>query len=174
MLPGSASLSCRSTSAATRNRWMLRRSGRTKTTRPALGLAGDPLGLWRATTATVGRSDPFSSVLSELIALRLLEGPATTISLDRMDELTQAVAPTLLAQGWRQGATPVDERYVSHALHESLGEWRVFGLLEKRRPWRPGDDDESRFTVSLNEAGRFAALAHLFARATAPRHEIFD
>jgi hypothetical protein len=158
---------------ATRNRWLLSRSGRIKSTRPALALLEDPPALWRAVTATVGRSDAFSSAISELIALRLLEGPATYISLERTDELTQALAPVLLAQGWRQGSSHIDAHDVGRALHVPLGEWRIFGFLEEEWPARGISAETRRYTLSLTETGRTAALAHLYARATEPRHDIY-
>jgi len=159
---------------ATREHWLQKRSGRIRTTRPVLALLGDPAALWRAIMASVGRSDAFTGAISELIAHRLLEGPADTDLLSESNELTEALAEVLPAQGWQQGNTPIGVESLRRTVHEPLREWRLFGLLREQRPQHVGDHIDGRWMTSLTEVGRAAALAHLYARATEPRESLYD
>ncbi len=130
--------------------------------------------MWRSVTATVGREDEFSSAISEVIAHRLLEGPAGRLANDDFEELAKAVIPTILAQGWQKGGHPIDPPDIDHAVHVPLGEWRRFGFLHEEHPrWVDGRSVGS-YVTSLSEAGRAAAMAHLYARATEPRQNPFD
>jgi hypothetical protein len=159
---------------ATRDHWLQKRSGRIRTTRPALALLDDPVALWRAIMSSVGRSDAFTGAISELIAHRLLEGPADTDLLSESNELTEALAEVLPAQGWQQGNTPIGVESLRYAVHEPLREWRLFGLLHQESPRYVGDRRVGRWMTSLTEVGRVAALTHLYARATAPRESLYD
>lgn len=139
-----------------RGRWL-------RTSRRGIALLEDPSALWRAVVTTIGASDDYAAMLSELIAHRLLDGPA----LD--NELEASIAPVILAQGWRSGSDPVDERHVGLSIHRPLYFWRLFGLLDEvRPPWIDGHPSGPNVT-SLTAAGRAAALEYLRARSTAPR-----
>jgi hypothetical protein len=159
---------------ATRNHWLQKRSGRIRTTRTGLALLDDPVVLWHAITAALGRQDAFAGAISELIAHRLLEGPAETQPLSESDELTQLLVTVLPAQGWQQGNTPIGVESLRHAVHEPLREWRLFGLLHEESPRYAGGRWVGRWMTSLTEVGRAAALAHLYARATEPRESLYD
>ena len=95
---------------ATRNRWLLRRSKRITTTKPALRLLQDPVRLWSAVMGTVGQADDYFAMLSELIAIRLLDGPAEDIGLYGPSELALFVSEVMLGQGWQSGRTPSPNR----------------------------------------------------------------
>lgn len=159
---------------AARCGWLRKRSGRIRTTRRGVALIDDPVALWRAVTATLGQVDAFSRALSELVAHRLLEGPAATPPLSGGNELTPVIAPVIQRQGWLQGTHPVQRADVDRSIYVPLLEWRLFGLLEEERPiWRDKHYIGQHVT-SLTEVGRAAAFAHLYARATEPRQSLHD
>ena len=144
-------------------RLLAKRGRRLRTSRHGIALLEDPSALWRVLVTTIGATDDYAAMLSELIAHRLLDGPA----LD--NELEASIAPVVLAQGWRSGSDPVDERRVVSSIHRPLYYWRLFGLLDEiRPPWIEGHPSGPNVT-SLTAAGRVAALEYLRARATAPR-----
>lgn len=154
---------------AKRNRWLQRRSRRITTSERARALLDDPVALWWALVGTVGQPHAYAGMVSELIALRLLEGPAEYISLiESPSELLLAVSPTLSSQGWSSGGIPLTERDIEHDIHASLGEWRLFGLL-REPPMTREALMASRFEVSLSPIGERAAEALLYVRSTAPR-----
>lgn len=158
---------------AQRERWLARRSGRIRTTRSGAALAADPEAMWRRIAATVGREDPYSAFLSELIAHRLLDGPAETHPTDGRDELVDVAAPIVVAEGWRQRDGPPGRADVERDIHVPLREWRLFGLLEEERPrWIEGRF-VGRWVTALSEAGHATAIAHLYARATEARSDDF-
>lgn len=139
---------------------------RLATSRRGRGLLGDPVALWRAIAATIGAVDDFSSMLSELVAHRLLAGPAVG------DELAQAIAPIVMAQGWASGGVPLDEQQAGWAIHRPLYHWRLFGLLEEVRPRWEYNRPTGPEVTSLNAAGRATALAYLHTLATGPRVDL--
>lgn len=154
---------------AKRNRWLLRRTRRISTTRPALKLLDDLVALWWAVIGTIGQADEFSAMVGELVALRLLEGPADYIGLiDGPSELGLAVSQVILAQGWRSGGLPLTERQVEREIHVPLREWRLFGFLEETPITREALTAR-RPMVTLSHIGEQAALALLYTRATAKR-----
>ena len=163
---------------AQRNRWVRRRAKRIATTKPALALLDDPVRLWWALVGTAGQVDEYLSMVSELMAMRLLDGPAEHLGpwLDDTfapSELALFVADVVLAQGWRRGKTPISEQDVDHDVHEPLGEWRLFGFLAER-PVSRQSLSEGRPTIALSSTGRQAMLALLHRRATAKREVYFD
>lgn len=163
---------------ATRNRWLLRRSRRIRTTKPALALLDDPIQLWWAATGTAGQTDEYLAMVSELLALRLLDGPAEFIGHmvgDRfgVSELALAVAEGLLPQGWQSGNLALTEWDVDRDIHEPLREWRLFGFLDEPPITREALE-QGRPTVKLSPVGRHAALALLYTRATASREIHID
>lgn len=148
---------------ATRLRLVTKRGRRLATSRHGVALLDDPSALWRAIATTIGATDDYASMLSELIAHRLLEGPAFGGALE------QAIVPIITAQGWRSGGLPVDERHIVLSVHRPLYFWRLFGLLDEVRPrWVDGHPTGPNVT-SLTAEGRAAALEYLRARATAAR-----
>lgn len=115
-------------------------------------------------STTLACEDAYLAMLSELIAHRLLAGPANDDALERV------IGPIIAAQGWRAGREPVTAERAGRAVHRALYHWRLFGLLEEIRPrWEGGRPTGSNVT-GLNPAGRPAAIAFLRARATAPAH----
>lgn len=154
---------------AKRNRWLQRRSRRITTSRRARELLDDPVALWWALVGTVGQPNAYAGMVSELIALRLLEGPAESFGLiDSPSELLLAVSPTLLSQGWSSGGIPLTEHDIERDIHASLGEWRLFALL-REPPLTREALMASRLEVSLSPIGQRAAEGLLYARATARR-----
>lgn len=148
---------------AARLRLVVKRGRRLATSRHGHALLDDPSALWRAIAATIGATDDYASMLSELIAHRLLEGPAVG------DELEELIVPIVIAQGWRTGGQPVDERHIVLSVHRPLYCWRLFGLLDEVRPrWIDGHPTGPNVT-SLTAVGRATALEYLRARATAAR-----
>lgn len=159
---------------ATRNRWLIRRSRRIRTTKRALALLDDPTSLWWAMVRTVGGESEFTAMVGEFIAIRLLEGPAEHIGLmDQPSELATAVSEVMLTQGWLEDKQPITLREVDAAIHEPLGEWRLFGLLDEP-PLTREALSRARPTVALSDTGRIAAVAHLYTRATQARRHILD
>lgn len=128
-----------------------------------MALLEDPVGLWRSIATTLGAGDDYSAMLSELIAHRLLQGPAVG------DELSEAIVPIVASQGWQSGGAPVDAQRIGWSIHRPLYHWRLFGLLDEVRPPRLNNRPTGPDITSLNEAGQATALEYLRARATAPR-----
>jgi hypothetical protein len=151
---------------AARLRLVTKRGRRLDTSRHGVALLEDPSALWSAVATTIGAADDYAAMLSELIAHRLLAGPALG------NELEESIVPVVSAQGWRSGGDPVDERHVVMSIHRPLYFWRLFGLLEEIRPrWVDGRPTGPNVT-SLTPAGRATALEYLRARATAPRRSL--
>ncbi len=148
---------------AARLRLVTRRGRRLATSRHGVTLLEDPVALWRALATTIGATDDYAAMLSELLAHRLLTGPALG------NELEESIVPVVSAQGWRTGGGPVDERDIVMSIHRVLYLWRLFGLLEEVRPRWVDDRPTGRNVTSLTDAGRATALEYLRARATAPR-----
>jgi hypothetical protein len=148
---------------AARLRLVTKRGRRLGTSRHGVALLEEPSVLWRAVATTIGATDDYAAMLSELIAHRLLAGPALG------NELEESIVPVVSAQGWRSGGGPVDVRQTVMSIHRPLYFWRLFGLLEEvRPPWIDGHPSGPNIT-SLSAAGRAAALEYLRARAMAPR-----
>jgi len=148
---------------AARQRFVTKRGRRLSTSRHGIALLEDPHTLWRDVVTTIGATDDYAAMLSELIAHRLLDGPSVD------NELETSIVPVILAQGWRSGSDPVDERHVALSIHRPLYFWRLFGLLDEvRPPWIDGHAS-GPIVTSLTAVGRAAALEYLRARATAPR-----
>jgi hypothetical protein len=148
--------------SATRLRLVGRRARRLATTRHGMLLADDPAALFRAVAATLACEDDYLAMQSELVAHRLLAGPAVDHALE------EAVGPIIAAQGWRAGREPVSAQQGGLDAHRALYHWRLFGLLEEQHPrWADGRQVEAAVTA-LTRAGQSAARTFLHARATAP------
>jgi len=151
---------------AARLRLVTKRGRRLATSRRGVALLEDPLALWRAVATTIGATDEYAAMLSELLAHRLLAGPA----LDH--ELEESIVPVIAGQGWKSGGDPVDERRIVMSIHRPLYSWRLFGLLEEVRPRWVDNRATGPNVTSLTPAGRATALEYLRARATAPRRSL--
>lgn len=148
---------------ASRQKLLTKRGRRLTTSRAGLRLLDDPDELWRTIAAGLGCFDGYSTMISELIAHRLLDGPA------QQEELAAEVTPIIQAQDWRSGGVPLDGPRIAASIHEPLRYWRLFGLIDEQQPrWEHGMRTVP-WVVSLTVAGRATALAHLHARATGPR-----
>ncbi len=146
----------------TRLRLVGRRSRHLSTTRRGALLADEPVALFHRVATTLACEDEYTAMLSELVAHRLLAGPAVDHALE------QAVGPVIVAQGWMAGSEPVTAEQAGWSVHRALFHWRLFGLLDETRPrWEDGRQVEPAVTA-LTHAGRTAAIALLHARATAP------
>jgi hypothetical protein len=143
-----------------------RRGRRLATSRHGVALLEDPVALWRALATMIGVTDDYTAFLSELIAHRLLAGPALG------NELEASIVPVVIAQGWRSGGDAVDERHISMSIHRPLYFWRLFGLLEEVRPRWVDHRPTGPNVTSLTAAGRATALEYLRVRATAPRRSL--
>ncbi len=148
---------------AARLRLVAKRSRRLAATRRGSELADDTVGLWRAIASTIACEDDYLAMLSELVAHRLLQGPATD------DELEVDLGPIIVAQGWTADDERVTAQQARWAVHRALYHWRLFGLLDEIRPKWEGGHPTGPNVTALNAAGRSSALAFLRARATAPR-----
>jgi len=147
---------------ATRLRLVATRSRRLAATRRGALLADDPPALFRQVATTLACEDEYLAMLSELVAHRLLAGPAVGHALER------DVGPVIAAQGWRAGREPVTAERAGLSVHRALYHWRLFGFLDETRPrWEGGQQVEAAVTA-LTPAGRTAAIALLRARANAP------
>jgi len=151
---------------AARLRLVTKRGRRLGTSRRGVVLLEDPVALWRAVATTIGATDDYTAMLSELIAHRLLAGPALG------NELEASIAPVITAQGWRSGGDAVDERHSVMSIHRPLYLWRLFGLLEEVRPRWVDNRPTGPNVTSLTAAGRATALEYLRARASAPRRSL--
>jgi hypothetical protein len=151
---------------AARLRLVTRRGRRLATSRHGVALLEDPVALWRALATMIGVTDDYTAFLSELIAHRLLAGPALG------NELEASIVPVVIAQGWRSGGDAVDERHISMSIHRPLYFWRLFGLLEEVRPRWVDHRPTGPNVTSLTAAGRATALEYLRVRATAPRRSL--
>ena len=142
------------------------RSRRLAVARRGGALANDAVGLWQAIAATLACEDGYHAMLSELVAHRLLDGPA----LD--DALEREIGPIVAAQGWAAGGIPVTARQAGLAVHRALYHWRLFGLLDEVHARWEGGQPIRQGSTALNRLGRFTAIAFLRARATAPRSDL--
>lgn len=144
-------------------RLLTRRGRRLTTSRSGIRLLDDGAGLWRAVAVGLGGAEEYSGMLSELIAHRLLEGPALN------DALAEAIVPIVVPQGWQSDGEPADGQHIAWSVHGRLYHWRLFALLDEVRPPWQGNRPTGPNVTSLTPAGRATALAFLHAKATAPR-----
>ena len=140
------------------------RSRRLGETRRGAALADEPTRLWHVISTTLACEDEYQAMLGELIAHRLLAGPAND------DALGRVIGPIIAAQGWRAGRESVTAEQAGRAVHRALYHWRLFSLLDEVRPRWEGGHPTGPNVTGLNPAGRSAAIAFLRARATAPAH----
>ena len=148
---------------ATRMRLVGRRGRRLMATRRGALLTADPTALFGEVAATLACESAYLAQLSEIIAHRLLAGPAVGRALE------EAVAPIVAAQGWMAGGEPVGAQRAGWDAHRALYHWRLFGLLDEVSPrWEGGQHVEPSITA-LTPSGRATARILRRARATAPR-----
>lgn len=148
-------------STARRMRLTFRRGRRLTTSSTGHALLGDPIELWHTVARGVGSFDEYARTVSELVALRLLAGPA-----EEADLLTTAI-PIIRAQGWRHGQRALNDSEIQWSIHDPLRYWRLFGLLDEQEArWADDHRPLTPWTVSFTPAGRLAAMSFLHARAT--------
>jgi hypothetical protein len=151
---------------AARLHLLWKRSRRLAITPRGTGLVDDTVSLWQAIAATLASEDGYLAMLSELVAHRLLDGPA----LD--DALEREIGPIVAAQGWAADGVPVTAKLAGLAVHRALYHWRLFGLLDEvRTKWEGGRPTGPNITA-LGAVGRSTAIAFLRARAMAPRTDL--
>lgn len=143
-----------------------KRARRLGVTRRGMELVDDPVGLWRAIASTIACEDEYTTMLSELVAHRLLDGPAVD------DALGREIAPLIVEQGWMAGRERVTAQQAAGSVHRALYHWRLFGLLDEVRPRWEGGRPTAPKTTALNAVGRSTAIAFLRARATSPRADL--
>ena len=146
---------------ARRLRLITRRGRRMTTSRTGRAMLSDPVRLWDAVARGVGSVDDYARMVSEVVALRLLAGPAEDADLDG------AVIPVIRAQDWRSGRRALDDNEIRWSIHEPLRYWRLFGLLDEMHSKWEENVLVSAWTVSFTPAGRLAGLAFLHARLAA-------
>lgn len=151
---------------AARLRLISKRSRRLAVTKRGAGLVDDTVGLWRAIATTLACEDEYLAMLSELVAHRLLDGPAVDGALEH------DIGPIVAEQGWAAGGVRVSAHQAGLAVHRALYHWRLFGLLDEVRPRWEGGQRTVSSVAALNAAGRSTAIAFLRARATAPRKDL--
>lgn len=139
-----------------------RRSRQLATTRRGTLLADDPAALFNQVATTLACEDEYLAMLSELIAHRLLAGPAVGHALEH------GVGAVIEAQGWLAGREPVTAGQAGGSVHRALYHWRLLGLLDETRPRWEGGRPTAAAVTALTQVGRTAAIALLRARATAP------
>lgn len=146
---------------------LVRRRGRTlNATTKGRQLLDDQVALWRTLVKTLGGNAELARMVAEVIALRLLDGPAID------DDLRSAATTIVTAQGWRsRDGVAVEAATIEHVVHERLVWWRLLSLIDELRAhWdqatrrRVGHD-----VTTFTPAGAAAALAYLRTRATGPR-----
>ena len=153
--------------AATRASLVAKRGKRLVTTRPGVRLLGDRQGLWRVLAGVAGVGERFEEAVADVLALRLLQGPAAGRA------LAAELAPMLASLGWRGGGEVVGEGHVSHVLAEVRGAWRLSGFLDEQRPrWEDGYLTVPD-VIALTPLGWVSALQLLHLRATRPRTDTF-
>ncbi len=140
-----------------------KRSRRLAVSRRGTGFADDTVGLWRAIASTIACEDEYLAMLSELLAHRLLDGPAID------DALEQELGPIIAEQGWTADGERVTSQDAAWAVHRALYHWRLFGLLDEIQPRWEGGHRTGPSVTALNAAGQSTAVVFLRARATAPR-----
>ncbi|MDP1572230.1 MAG: hypothetical protein Q8L86_19705, partial [Vicinamibacterales bacterium] len=151
---------------AARLRLVSKRSRRIAVTPRGSELVDDTVGLWKAIASTLACEDGYLAMLSELVAHRLLDGPA----LD--DALEREIGPIVAAQGWAADGVPVTARHAGVSVHHALYHWRLFALLDEVRPRWEGGRPSGPSITALNAVGRSTAITFLRARATAPRTDV--
>lgn len=154
--------------AATERRWV-RRKGRTLViTAAGRRVLADPAALWAGLAETMGGRGSFDRALGELMAHRLLDGPATD------DELVDAVGPVIASLGWRTESGPLSSDDVRSSVWDRWRWWRILGaVVEEPSVWdRTTHEQLSPRSTSLTPAGEATVLTYLRGRAIGPRHDV--
>jgi hypothetical protein len=145
---------------------LVRRSGRTLTaTANGRRLLDDPEALWQVLAGSLGGSHAFDRTIGELVAHRLLAGPAVD------DDLVVSIEPVVASLGWRTADGPLSRSAIMAAVWDRWRWWHILGLLERETAhW----DRESQRRIghdvtSLTTPGRATVLAFLRGVALKPR-----
>ena len=154
--------------AANRLRLLRRRGRRLHATSRGVGLLGSPEHLWRAVAEETEDGEDFTRAVTEVVALRLLQGRV------ERRRLVADVAPMLTAQGWSTEGAPITMNHVSSAVYCPLRWWRLFNAIDEvRATWEYGTGRElTPHTIALTADGERMILAYLRSRAAGPRHRV--
>jgi hypothetical protein len=148
-----------------------RRGRRLHVTGRGAQLLARPSDLWRTVATQTEDAGALTAVITELVGLRLLQGPCDG------GRLAEEVAPILAAQGWRSsGGEPVTKSLIGFEVWAPIRWWNIFSVVDDEWPtWEQGTHRQlTPHTLSLRPGGVAMALAFLRARATGPRSSIRD
>jgi hypothetical protein len=153
---------------ATEQRWIRRNGRRLTATAEGKRLATDAGALWSAVAQTLGGSHAFDRTVGELMAHRLLEGPASD------DELVDAVGSGASTLGWQTRSGPLSDAQARSAMFVRWRWWRLLHVIdEDPTVWDAGAQRPTRTrTTHLTPAGRTTVLAYLRNLATGPRTDV--
>ncbi len=153
---------------ATERRWIRRNGRRLTATTEGKRLAKDTGALWNAVAQTLGGSHAFDRTVGELMAHRLLEGPATD------DELVEAVRSGASTLGWQTRSGPLSDDQARSAMFARWRWWRLLQVTdEDPTVWDAAAQRRMRArTTRLTSAGRPTVVAYLRDLATGPRTEV--
>lgn len=141
---------------ARRLRLLFRRGRRLSTSTTGRGLLADPPALWRALTHELDGASEYDRLIGELVALRLLNGPADE------NGLVTVAAQIIRAQLWGTGGRLMTDDEIRWTIHEPLPYWRLWGWLDERQTeWRPDHTIVTPWRVAFTPGGRLAALSYI-------------
>jgi hypothetical protein len=154
--------------AATRLRLVRRRGRRLYSTKRGSQLYGEPTDLWRSLAEETEDGEEFTRMVTELVALRILQERV------EIDGIATEVGLILAAQGWSTPSGPITPNEVFSAIWRALRWWRLFSMLDEVESiWEPGTGRSMNpHTVAFNTSGEATALAYLRSRAAGPRHSV--
>jgi hypothetical protein len=152
--------------AAARLHLTRRRGRRLHVTSRGARLLARPSDLWRTVATQTEDAAALTSVVTELVGLRLLQGPCDG------ERLAEEVAPILAAQGWRSSkGEPVTKSLIGFEVWAPIRWWTIFSVVDDEWPtWEQGTHRQlTPHTLSLHPGGVAMAQAFLRARAAGPR-----
>lgn len=156
--------------AARRLHLVHRRGRRLHLTARGADLLDDPGRLWAAVATETEDGEDFTRMLTELVGLRLLQGPVEE------GELVTAIGPIVAAQGWSTSSGPLTPNQLSPATWRPLRWWRIFHALdEEKSTWEYGTGRRlTPHTLALRPDGERIVLAYLRTRAAGPHHQTYE
>lgn len=131
-------------------------------------LVADTGALWSAVAQTLGGMHAFDSAVGEMMAHRLLDGPASG------DELVGSVAAGTSALGWQTRSGPLTDEQAGSAMFDRWRWWRLLHVIEDEPAvWDTDAQRRVRLRTSeLTAAGRTTVLAYLRNLAAGPRTDL--
>lgn len=156
--------------AARRLRLVHRRGRRLHLTARGADLLDEPRRLWAAVATETEDGEDFTRMLTELVGLRLLQGPAEE------GELVGVIGPIIAAQGWSTSSGLLTPNQLSSATWRPVRWWRIFHALdEEKATWEYGTGRRlTPHTLTLRPSGERIVLAYLRSRAAGPRHQMYE